>query len=375
MLTKLKSKIEKKRNSRKIFWKFLVAGKDLLRIFLHIYNDYSDSLHPAAQKIYDVLVFPKLRKFDSLEIPDSPGEIRLFMRARNESLRLPYLLKYYSDQGVDRFFIIDNASVDETCPYVLSQKNTHVFYTSQRYSRFRNGTSWIQHLLCKYGKGYWCLVVDADEIFIYPDYEKASLKKLCSFLDREGATALENTLLDMYSDKPIRLAEYKKGDSLFSKFPFFDKQISSGIIGGKDDAGVPDMRKRVFNIDSCLNKVTLFKFSPGVFVNQGYHSIEGVSLSSIKGAVLHFAYGSYLINKSWEESEREEYFGKGTMYKVFKQKFIESKDLCLYYPGSVKMKNSSQLVDLGIMKATVEYKSFIGRHVLEGQGYPKSSSV
>jgi len=41
-----------------------------------------------------------MRKIDPNLIPNAPGEIRLFMVIRNESLRLPYLFKYYLQMGV-----------------------------------------------------------------------------------------------------------------------------------------------------------------------------------------------------------------------------------------------------------------------------------
>ena len=44
------------------------------------------------------------QRIDKNHIPNNKNEIRLFVIARNESLRLPYFLKYYFEKGVAGFF-------------------------------------------------------------------------------------------------------------------------------------------------------------------------------------------------------------------------------------------------------------------------------
>jgi len=209
MIKKLKNRIEEKRNSKSILWRSLVSLKDFFWQCKTKYEHIFSSL--------------KMKRIDSLSIPNSPDEIRLFTRVRNESLRLPYFIKYYKKMGVDRFFIIDNDSTDGTVPFLLSQKNTHVFRTKESYKKAIGGHNWLEILLSKYGKGHWCLVVDVDEILIYSHYEKVSIRDLCNYLDKEGSTALSCLLLDMYANKPIRLAQYNRGDNPLPSFPYFDK--------------------------------------------------------------------------------------------------------------------------------------------------------
>lgn len=101
----------------------------------------------------------RIHKIDSSPVPDEPSEIRLFMVVRNESLRLPYLFEYYFARGVDRAFVLDNGSTDDTVSFLLSRKNTHVFQTGESYNH--HGT-WIDFLLHSYGVDNWCVVVDAE---------------------------------------------------------------------------------------------------------------------------------------------------------------------------------------------------------------------
>src|ERR1700730_13092970 len=67
----------------------------------------------------------KITRIDNRNIPLARTEIRAFMIVRNESLRLPFMLQYYFERGVDRIFVLDNDSLDDTRSIVLSFNNTH----------------------------------------------------------------------------------------------------------------------------------------------------------------------------------------------------------------------------------------------------------
>ena len=351
MIKKLKNRIEEKRNSKNILWRSLVSLKDF---FWQCKNKYGYILSSL-----------KMKRIDSLSIPNSPDEIRLFTKVRNESLRLPYFIKYYKKMGVDRFFIIDNDSTDGTLPFLLSQKNTHVFRTKECYKKANSGHKWLEILLSKYGKGHWCLVVDADEILIYPHYEKVSIRELCRFLEKEKSTALSCLFLDMYANKAIRLAQYNRGDNPLHSFPYFDKNthyIERGPIPKYSNAClyIGGVRKRVFGVKPYLNKIPLFKFKSSVSLCRGQHFIIGADLSSIEGAVLHFMFTSNFTSKVLEEAKREKYSDNAKMYKVYAKKISKNLNLNLYYPDSIKFKNSRQLVNLKIMKKS---KAFTGKNI------------
>jgi len=357
MIKKLKNRIEEKRNSKSILWRSLVSLKDFFWQCKTKYEHIFSSL--------------KMKRIDSLSIPHSPNEIRLFMKVRNESLHLPYFIKYYKKMGVDRFFIIDNDSTDGTLPFLLSQKNTHVFRTKECYKKAHSGHNWLEILLSKYGKGHWCLVVDADEILIYPHYEKVSIRELCRFLEKEKSTALSCLLLDMYANKPIRLARYNQGDNPLPSFPYFDKNTHYIERCPIPKYPIPKYsntclytggaRKRVFGLKTNLNKIPLFKFKPSVSLCGGQHFISGALLSSIEGAVLHFKFTSNFTSKVLEEAKREMYSNNAKEYKIYAKKIIKNQNL--YYPDSIKFKNSRQLVNLKIMKPSKAFEAFTRKNI------------
>ena len=142
-----------------------------------------------------------LEMVSAAPVPDIHNEIRLFLIVRNEITRLPYLFSYYRNLGVGRFFVVDDRSDDGSRDFLLSQENCHVFHPSNSYNQ--GGKRWHNLLLDTYGSGHWCLVVDADELLVYPGCERLPLPDFCKFLDTEGSTAFFAFLLDMYPDRNL----------------------------------------------------------------------------------------------------------------------------------------------------------------------------
>jgi hypothetical protein len=323
-----------KRALKKIYWRRKFAAKRFSRRLL--------------SRIF-------MKRIDDKLIPDDSSEIRLFMSLRNEILRLPYILTYYRNLGVDRFFIVNNNSTDESENFLLQQPDVHVFYTKQAY---HNQPYWIDSLLHRYGVNRWCLVVDADEIFKYPFSECINLKQLCYFLDEKKVKAIKNILLDMYSDKPMKDTVYQSGQDFLRTAVYYDKnwfvkrcKSTKYFTGG--------MRLRVFGLEVCLNKVSLLKFDPSLFLTGGTHYIEGTVCSSeIRGAILHFKYLHDFIKRSQEEVERKQHWAQAKEYKRYTEKIKESPNLNLYYENSAKYIDTKQLIQEGIMLCSQEFKDY-----------------
>lgn len=296
----------------------------------------------------------RFHRLDSDPIPNKKSELRLFMCIRNESVRLPYLFKYYRSKGVDRFFVVDNNSNDDSKSFLLSQNNTHVFETKASYGNSGWGTEWIRHLLDLYGQDHWCLAIDADEFLIYPHWEKSSIKDLVSYLDDEGATALPSFLLDMYSDKPLKDTLYARGEDPLKICSFFDydQDCLKTFLGG--------MRKRVFGLDDVsLSKVCLFKYAPHCWVNGGMHSVVGFKSADINGGVLHFKYFSDFYERAVEEVKRKEHWLDAAEYKNYAEKAGTDPNFALWHPDSKKFIDSEQLVKIGLMKSSGGFNRYV----------------
>lgn len=308
-----------------------------------------------------------IKKLDPKPIPKARHEIRLFMKVRNESLRLPFLLEYYFNQGVDRVFVLDHGSTDNTRTLVLSKLNAHLFQVSGPLTR--HGI-WFDVLLHRYGLGHWCVIADADEQLIYPHYETMKLRRLCDFLDENSFNALHCLLLDMYPGGPLEKADYQAGSDPLTAAPYFDagayttelkknyvpawEMYHSGpelLYGG--------MRQRVFGIKPCLSKFPLFRFTRGMHLSPGMHFIENAHVANIRGALLHFKYLQDFPLRVKESVEREEHWQKAKEYKAYLKTLGDSAP-SFYSPASAKYSGSGQLVDLGLMKGSPRFDSLSG---------------
>lgn len=288
----------------------------------------------------------------------APDAILCCMVVRNEDLRLPYLLSYYRQKGVDHFLIIDNGSTDNTQAYLLEQSDVTLWQGDRPFSYVNCGSAWFELLLRKYGIDHWCLIVDADELLYYSDCETRTLRQLCADLDQQHQRVLTAVLLDMYSDCPIQETHYQPGQDFLAVCPYFDRQFyhrkeenpapyhnQARYIGG--------MRERVFGGEYWLNKVPLIKYSPAMILTGGQHHI-GVSADQIAtetGAVLHFKYFDSFDHYVSQEVERQEH-ADIRQYQAYARCLNEANSLILYDPSvSLRLRDSQQLVELSVMQA------------------------
>lgn len=294
-----------------------------------------------------------LQRLDNQPISLKSDDILCFAVIRNEILRLPFFLNYYREKGICHFFIIDNDSDDETLDYLLKQPDTYVWYTQDS---FKNKRNWLEWLLKSYGNNYWCLIVDADEIFYYPDCETKSIKTLCHQLERQKKDALNVVMLDMYSDKPIQAVQYQSESNFLEACPYFDRQFYHHKEGLIHDYYWGGLRQRIFGSKTdapqklyCLTKFPLIKYNSRMKFYSD-QMIKTIKSSSTTGCLLHFKYISSFINYVKEESHRNQHWQGGIEYKKYAQLLEENEKLNLYNEKfSVKLETSQQLIAMGIM--------------------------
>ena len=303
-----------------------------------------------------------LERVDRQEINLDRDEVLCFLVVRNELLRLPYLLEFYRNKGIKKFFIAENNSEDGTREFLAEQKDVYLWTTNRSYKEAHMGIDWNEILLKRYGQGHWCLNIDADEILYYPGFESFNIPELCTRLESQNKHALPVVLLDMYSDKPIRKSLYKSGEDFLNVCPYFDKQF----YHYKEDNSGPcknmtyfrgGLRQRVFNTEQkdivfTVNKVPLFKYDRSVIIYAGHHwtNIPQQHIASARGALLHFKYLHSFVDYVTREVSRDEHVGGAFEYRKYQTKLEEEKDLVLFNPNeSVKLESSQTLLECGVM--------------------------
>jgi glycosyltransferase involved in cell wall biosynthesis len=329
-----------------------------------------------------------LIRMDTRAIPDcAQEEIRAFMTVRNEILRLPRTLNHYRNIGVSRFFITDNGSTDGTREFITVQPDCHVFITRNSYSEARFGLEWQEALLDEYGINHWCLVVDADEWFVYPGYEKRPLPEFAAYLQQSGAEGVFAFLLDMYSSYPIGETISDQQESLLDVCRYFDREYvwnrgfhffgrtwwrfpMYNVVGGPRWRLLFPNLHRHYNVFKAiwiisdylrlplpvalrrgptLRKIPFVRWLPGTRFPHP-HATTPLKLSTVTGVLLHFKFLEDFFTRVVLEINRKEHWDGAIEYYRYQKKLAHSAGFSFVHEGSVAYKGSAQLIELGLMR-------------------------
>lgn len=308
----------------------------------------------------------KLRELDVVVDRTSkvhPKDILIFSTLRNEKPRLAYFLDYYRKLGVNHFFFVDNDSDDGSREYLADQPDASVWTTKASYKRSKFGVDWLNGLKGKYAVGHWVLVVDVDEIFVYPHCDNRPLRALTDWLDAASIKSFGSMLLDLYPKGMVHEAVYTEGQDPVATAPFFD--ASNYFIERNEKygnlwiQGGPRMRsffRKKPQFAPALNKIPLVKWSRGNVFVSSTHNLLPRGLNKVFdewggqkacGCLLHTKFLSSFADKATEELRRKQHYAASREYRSY-VKNLDS-ELCLWTEQSTKYTGWQQLEQLGLM--------------------------
>ncbi len=292
-----------------------------------------------------------------------PGDILLFSTFRDEYVRLPYFMKYYRALGVSHFLMVDNGSTDGGREYLADQPDVSLWSTNASYKRARFGVDWLNWLQQKYGHDHWTLVVDPDELFVYPFCDTRPIRALTDWLDVSQIKSFGAMLLDMYPKGRIDAQPYRPGQDPIEIAAWFDPgnyMISKNhAYGNLWIQGGP--RARVFFADTpkkapALNKIPLVKWNRRYAYLSSTHMLlpRGLNLTydawggeKASGVLLHAKFLDTFAAKAEEELTRRQHYSASLEYKAYYDNLRENPDL--WCKWSEKYINWRQLEILGLM--------------------------
>lgn len=291
--------------------------------------------------------------------------ILAFAVVRNEAERLPQWLDHHRRLGVARFFIVDNGSDDGSAGMLAAQPDVALWTTQASYRGSRFGRDWTNWLLNRHGAGRWCLTLDADELFVFPHHDRATLCDLVAELDRRHVSALGALMVELYPQGPLCPPEPLDDAATLARLEWFD-------AGNYRTATQPPLRNRwvqggvrdrVFFRDRprrapTLNKLPLVRWRRGyAYVNSTHSALparlndawDGPGDPRLSGALLHTKFLPSIVEKSRVERLRRQHFNDPLAFDDYYAALIGNPDL--WSPGSRRFAGWRSLVETGLMAA------------------------
>lgn len=292
-----------------------------------------------------------------------PGDILCFSTLRNERPRLAWFLSYYRDLGVNHFFFVDNDSTDGSREFLAEQSDCSVWTTTASYKRSKFGVDWLNGLKMKYANGHWVLVVDVDELLVYPFCDTRNLHALTDWLDASSVRSFGTMLLDMYPKGKIQHARCRDGRDPVRTAPYFDASNyfieRNAKYGNLWIQGGPRMRaffRDKPQFSPALNKTPLVKWARGYCYVSSTHTLLPRGLNQVYdewggqkpcGILLHTKFMNTFAEKAEEEMARKQHYAASREYRTYMNS-LEG-DLNLFTPHSEKYEGWQQLEDIGLM--------------------------
>ena len=305
----------------------------------------------------------ELKVFQDRTSQIKPNDIILISTMRNERVRLAYFLDYYRSLGVDHFLFVDNDSTDGTLDYIAGMPDVSAWHTTASYKASKFGVDWVNWLARKYADGHWMLVVDPDELFVYPFCDTRSVRALTDWLENSNIRSFSAMLLDMYPKGRLSEQPYVSGQDPLQIASWFDSGnytiARNHQYGNLWIQGGP--RARTFFADNpykapALNKVPLVKWNKRYAYVDSTHMMlpRGLNLvydewggEKASGVLLHTKFLDTFSAKAKEELERKQHYGASIEYKAYAA--AKDDDLDLWCKWSEKYINWRQLEILGLM--------------------------
>ncbi|MHA6264337.1 glycosyltransferase family 2 protein [Arenibacterium sp. CAU 1754] len=285
------------------------------------------------------------------------------MVVHNELHRLPFFLDYHRGLGIRHFLVIDNASTDGTGAFLARQPDVSLWETPASYRAARFGLDWVTWLQMRYCHNRWCLMLDADELFVFAHCDSRSITDLTAWLDSQNRRFLGALMLDLYPKGPLGTQEMSPGEDPRKILCWFDngpyrsqRQMPMQNLWVQGGA-----RERIFFTDDprrspTLNKLPLMRWNRRFAFVNSCHSVlpsrfnfaySGPGRDEPSAVLLHTKFIPDILDRTTEEKQRGQHFHHPDQFQTYYQDIARQPDL--WFDGSVRLGGWRQLVDLGLM--------------------------
>jgi len=198
-----------------------------------------------------------------------------------------------------------------------------------------NGVAWHLTLLANLRVGRWSLVVDADELLVYPNWAQTSLEDLLSGEAFKGADAARIFMLDMYPQGPLSAADFTSGGpfaeaGFTDRTPFLRETTGRGpycnsatVTSALRHRLLPWSRPDLF----VSQKYSLLKYQPWMRPSAGFHYVGDIKPSTTELIFAHFKYNAQFHQKAVNEAARKQFYNNAEEYQKYLALMSEGREV------------------------------------------------
>lgn len=239
---------------------------------------------------------------------------------KNEADKLFNFFNHYSKLGYFNYVFIDNDSRDDSVT-IMKENQATVYKCAEPFSTNRK-IAWINKVYSTLPDGMWTVLLDADELLVYIDYENMSFNAAINRLEKKKINTAAAVMIDMFSKEPVRRKDYLKEYRYFENSFHEEKSYYfNSLYGG--------IREREFKFGS--DRIFLIKKHPIVkktddsmlihchYIYPYYRNFESV----IYFGLLHYKLFDSEIEKYKRIAQEGCYGDNSIEYKTYLKTFSE----------------------------------------------------
>lgn len=279
---------------------------------------------------------------------------------KNEYDKLINFFNHYNKIGKFNYLFLDNNSSDDTLN-LLKKHNAKVYICKEKFSTLRK-ISWINKIYSTIPNGCWTVLLDADELLVYDEYEKHTFNETLKTLDNTKIDTCGAIMLDLFPNKMVKKENYFKNYIYFqNKFNEKKSFLFNSIYGG--------IREREFRFGD--ERIYLIKKHPVVkkdnkslLIHCHYiYPFNRNFSSDVYFALLHYKLFDSEIEK-YKKIANDGSYGNGggsTEYKMYIKKLNENNfdEIFKFDKDTIKYNGSKALKKVAILKSIYNIKKEI----------------
>lgn len=284
---------------------------------------------------------------------------------RDAEIYIDAFVHHYRSLGCRRIIMLDNGSSDRTVEKVRAYPEVTLLHCSLPFDLYKRAMR--RYLIRSYCKGAWCLCVDVDEFFDYPESRCVGLDHFIAYLERYRFSAVVAQMLDMFPERLVRMPDSE--DLLFRQchrlFDVAHIEPRPYLVPGNHVADprvqmyYGGIRAAVFGFKPWLTKHPLFYCNEEVLpFLEDSHRVEQARVADVTSVLYHYKFAGDFHCRVERAVREENYYHASHEYKCYSAVLQMRPSVELRQPTSQVLDDPEILLNNGFLVASDAYKRF-----------------